>query len=101
MEIKPTESFIWYVLKDKKIGDILISNVLLYTENNKSKYSATVTNKSDKDVDVNLAIVFYENEIKTEINPMDKVLKAKGKTNIEIIFEIDLTKITKIEYVLK
>ena len=63
---------------------------------------ATVTNNSSKDETVNLAIIFHEENMKTEIIPLNnKIIKAKQKTNIEIIFEIDLSKIKKIEYTLK
>lgn len=90
------------VLKDQKVGDLTVTNVLLYKDNNKSKYSATITNKSSKEQTVKLAIIFHEGNIKNEIIALnDKIIKAKDKTNIEITFDIDLTKITKIEYVLK
>lgn len=90
------------VLKDKKIGDLLVDDVLLYTMNTKSRYTATVTNTSNKDLTTNLYITFYRNEEKTEVTALlDKTLKANDTTDINITFDIDLTKVTKIEYKLK
>jgi hypothetical protein len=90
------------VLKDQTVGKFKITNALLYTENGKSKYTATVNNNSNEDKTINLAIVFHEENMKTEIIPLNnKLINANGKTNIEIIFEIDLTKIKQIEYILK
>jgi len=90
------------VLKDKKIEGLLVENALLYKMNTKSRYTATITNKLKKDVVTNLYITFYRNEQKTEVAALlEKTLKPNETADINITFDIDLTKVTKIEYELR
>ena len=90
------------VLKDKQVGDILVSDALLYTMNGSSTYTSTVTNTSKKTSTINLYITFYEGEKKTEVLALYKrKLEPNSKAEIDITFEIDLNKVTKIEYKVK
>lgn len=89
-------------LKEQKVENLLVSDVLVYTVNGISKYTATISNTSKKDLTATLYLTFYEGEDKIEIVAFqNKEIKANSKTNVDITFEIDLTKTTKIEYKLK
>lgn len=90
------------LLQDHTIGDLLISDVLLYSIGETSQYTAIVTNKSKKDTTATLYITFYENDNKTEVIALyNKKIASGEQKNIDISFESDMTKITKIEYTLK
>lgn len=89
-------------IKEQKVEDLLVEDVLLYTVNGSSKYTATITNTSKKDMTKTLYLTFHEGDNKIKIVAFqDKLLKANSETEVDITFEIDLSKITKIDYELK
>lgn len=88
------------VLEDKIIDDIQITNVSLLTREGISTYKAKVVNNGSSEISKTLNIIFYINEEKIEI-PKEISLTPGSSMYINIESEINLTEISKIEYVLE
>ena len=88
------------VLEDKIIGEIKISNVSLLTREGISTYKAMVVNEGSSDIDKVLNIVFYIDEEEIKISN-DISLTAGSSMYLNIESEVNLTNVTKIEYVLE
>jgi len=91
------------ILKDATVGELKVTNASIVIRENTSTYTATVSNNTNKSIDINqLYIVFYEGELKTNsIALYNTTINANEEKRISITTEKDLTNITKIEYVLK
>lgn len=91
------------ILEDAKVNELDITDIYLLNREDVSSYKAKVSNNTDKDITVsNLYVVFYEGEDKTEILALSNVIiKANNQTYINITSETDLSKTTKIEYIVK
>lgn len=91
------------ILKDTKVKNLDITNISIMTRENTSNYTATISNNTDKSIDINqLEIVFYKNNIKyTNIVLYSTTIGAGQEQQINLTTEEDLTNITKIEYVLE
>lgn len=90
------------LVKDKKINDLLISNVKIITKENYSTYTAIVTNNSKREKEVTLYITFTEDENEIKATALYKrKIAANDSTNIDITFDTNLENITNIEYTLE
>ena len=90
------------LLKDKKIDNLLIKDIEIITTDESSTYTAVVENKENKEKEITLNITFYENEKEIKVLALYKrKISAKGQTDIDITFNTDLKRITKIEYSLE
>lgn len=91
------------LLEDTKIENLDLTNISIITRDNISTYNAKITNNTSNEIIIDkLYVIFYENEIENKILASSN-LKLEPNTNktINIISETDLTKITKIEYVIE
>lgn len=88
------------ILKDTNVENLKITNVSLLTRNGISSYKAEVENNTEEDINIKkLYVIFYENETKNEIAVLSNTtIKTNNKTYINITFESDYSKTTKIEY---
>ena len=91
------------ILKDAKVDELDIIDVSLITREDISSYKATVANNTDKDITINnLYVVFHQDEEEIKILALkNATIKSKTSTFISIASEIDLSKATKIEYVIE
>ena len=91
------------ILKDTTVENLKITNISLLTRDGMSTYKAQVVNETDKDINIDsLYVIFYEGEEQKKIPALkDSIVKANDKTYINISFETDLSKTTKIEYVIE
>lgn len=91
------------ILEDKTINNFKITNVSLLTRDGISSYKAWVVNESNTDVKINkLYVIFQENETETKLLALNNAtINANGKTYITVTSDRDLTKTTKIEYILE
>lgn len=87
-------------LKEKEIDGLKITNVSLLTREGISTYKALVTNSTDNEMVKTLDIIFYidDEEIKITKNIS---LGSAMNMYVNIEFELDLTNVSKIDYVLK
>ena len=91
------------ILKDKTIGDIKITDVSLLTRDGTSIFKARVYNTSDNDLTINklIVVLFLENEEKRVEILRDAKIAPGEFTYVSITSLTDLSKVTKIEYVLE
>lgn len=91
------------ILNDRVVSNLDITNVSLLTRNGISSYKATISNNTDEDITIsNLYVVFYQEEEKIKMLALsDTIIKVNNMTYIGITSETDLSKTTKIEYVLE
>ncbi len=91
------------ILKDKKIGNLDITNQVLFNDNNISKFSATIKNNTDKDIDISKLYVVFKNGSSEDkvLIVSDKTIKAGNTYPTNITFDKDMLNTTKIEYVLE
>ena len=89
------------LLKDTIFGELDITNQVLYTMDGLSTYSAVVTNNSDIGlfkVD-NMYVVFTLGDEEIEALALSETsLKSGESLNININFDRDLSKVTKITF---
>ena len=91
------------ILKDSKVLGLDITDVSLFNKNGTSIYKAKIVNDTNEDINVDkLYVVFYENDIENKkIGLSNAKISAGGEVYISISSPEDLTKSTKIEYVLE
>ena len=91
------------ILKDSTVENLKITNVSLLTRDGTSTYKAQVTNETDKDINIDsLYIIFYQGEEEKKVPALKySIVKANNSSYINISFESDLSKTTKIEYVIE
>ena len=91
------------ILKDAKVNELDITDISLLTREGISSYKATISNNTDKDINIsNLYAVFYQDTEEIKILALkDAVIKSNNSTFISISSETDLSNITKIEYVIE
>lgn len=89
------------ILKDVSLDGIEITNVSLLTREGMSTYKALLTNETENDISAKiLNITFYEDEEERTVTK-NITLTAGSSMYINIESEIDLSKTTKIEYILE
>ena len=88
------------VLKDTTVKELKITDASLYIIEGRTKYSATITNTKDTEINItNLYVTFHVGDIENKILALsDVTLKADEDTIINITSENDYSKITKITY---
>lgn len=91
------------VLEDAVVDNLKITNVSLLTRDGMSTFKAQVLNETDNSIDIDtLIVVFYQDETETEVVALkDVTISSMSDTYINIEAEIDLSNVTKIEYVLE
>ena len=91
------------ILKDAKLNELDITDVSLLTREGISSYKSLITNNTDKDITIsNLYVVFHQNKEKIEVLALKDIkLKPSDSTYIKITSETNLSKTTKIEYIMK
>lgn len=91
------------ILKDSTVENLKITSASLLTRDGISTYTAQVSNNTETNIDIDsLYVVFYEGEKENKILALkDSTITANNKTYINITSETDLSKTTKIEYVLE
>lgn len=91
------------ILKDSTVSNLDITDITLFNKNGTSVYRAKIENNTNEDINiVKLYVIFYENEVENKkLALSDAVIKANGKTYINISSKDDLTKSTDIKYVLE
>lgn len=91
------------VLKDSKIENLDITDISIVTRDEISTYNASITNNTDDEIKFDkLYAVFHEDETTNEIIiASDFTLEPNESKSISIESEINLSKTTKIEYVVK
>lgn len=91
------------VLKDATVEDLKITDVSLMSRDETSTFKATVSNDTDKDITIDkLYIIFYEEKKETKAMALyNTTVESNEETYINITLEKELTKVTKIEYVLE
>lgn len=89
------------VLKDVMIGNLKITNGSLLIRDGISTYQAVVTNNTQNDIKINKLYVEFSNDTTSEkiLALSNANIKANESTNIKIVTETDLTKVTKIKYI--
>lgn len=91
------------ILKDATIEGLKITNISLITREGISTYKATITNTTDKEIDINqLYVTFYEDKKENKILAlMNTNLEPNASTNISITSESDLSGTTNIKYAIE
>lgn len=91
------------ILKDTTVDNLNITKVSLLTREGVSSFKATVSNNKVETIKVNkLYAIFYTNEEEKKILVLSNVTIAPNDTTyINITSETDLSKTTKIEYILE
>ena len=91
------------ILNDATVENLKITNVSLLTRDSISSFKAQVLNETSESINIDkLYVVFYENETENKILVLsDITIPANDKTYINMTSETDLSKTTKIEYVLE
>ena len=91
------------ILKDSTVENLKITNVSLLTREGKSTYKAEVVNETNEDISIDsLYVIFYEGENIKKIPALKySKVKANDKTYISISLETDMSKTTKIEYIIE
>ena len=91
------------ILNDATVENLKITNVSLLTRDGISSFKAQVLNETSESINIDkLYVVFYENETENKILVLsDITIPANDKTYINMTSESDLSKTTKIEYVLE
>ena len=91
------------ILKDATVNNLKISKVSVVTRDNISTYKATVSNETSASIKINkLYVIFYEGDAQRKVLALSETnLAPNKKTYINITSENDLTKVTKIEYVIE
>lgn len=91
------------ILKDTKVDDLYITDISLTTRDNVSTYYAVIKNNTKKNIYIDkIYVVFFEENIENKILASSSVkLVAGNSTTLNIVSESDLSKTTKIEYVIE
>jgi len=91
------------ILKDTSVNDLNITNVSLLTREGISTFKAKVSNNTSKSIKVNkLYVIFHLNEEEKKVQVLSNAtIPSKDITYINLTSEIDLSKTTKIEYLLE
>jgi len=91
------------ILNDATVENLKITNVSLLTRDSISSFKAQVLNETSESINIDkLYVVFYENETENKILVLsDITIPANDKTYINMTSETDLSKTTKIEYILE
>ena len=91
------------ILKETEIEGLKITNISLLTRDGMSSYKAEVTNNTDIKKEINkLYVVFHEEDNENKILALYNVsIESNEKTYINITSEKDLSKTTKITYVIE
>lgn len=91
------------ILQDSTVGDLKVTDVSIIFRDDMSNFKALVTNDTAKDIYVDkLYVVFYEgNQESRTMLLYDITIPSSTGTHVDITSEKDLTKVTKIEYVLE
>ena len=91
------------ILKDSKVDELDITEVSLLTREEISSYKAKVSNSTNEDITINkLYVVFYLPKETIKIPALSNItIKSNNNTYINISSETDLSKTTKIEYVME
>jgi len=91
------------ILKDVTINNLKITNISIMKRDNISTYKATVTNETQVDIKINkLHVIFYEGDNENKVLALSETtLAPNNKMYINITSENDLTKVTKINYVIE
>ena len=91
------------IFKDSTVGDISISSIKVNANDETSNYRAIVSNKSDQEYHIEtLTIAITTDGYTQKIPALNNItLKANESKVINITFDYDITKATKIEYIIK
>lgn len=91
------------ILNDATVENLKITNVSLLTRDGISSFKAQVLNETSESINIDkLYVVFYENETENKILVLSGItIPANDKTYINMTSETDLSKTTKIEYILE
>lgn len=88
------------VLNDVILDELKITDISLYIIEGISKYSATVINTKNSDINISkLYVNFYMGDMENKILALyDVTINVNGETTIDITSGIDFSKVTKISY---
>lgn len=91
------------ILKDATVENLKVTSASLLTRDGMSTYKAKLVNETDEDISVDsLYIIFYEGEKTNKIPALKySTVKTKKETYINITSDKDLSKTTKIEYIIE
>lgn len=88
------------ILKDTKVDTLDITNQILYNKNEISTFSAIIKNNNDTDYIIKelYAIFSINKETKKVLVAKNMTIKSQDEQIINISFDQDMLKTTKIEY---
>ena len=88
------------ILKDTKVDTLDITNQILYNKNEISTFSAIIKNNNDTDYIIKelYAIFSINKETKNVLVAKNMTIKSQDEQIINISFDQDMLKTTKIEY---
>lgn len=88
------------ILKDTKVDTLDITNQILYNRNEVSTFSAIIKNNNDTDYTIKelYAIFSINKETKKVLVAKNMTIKSQDEQIINISFDQDMLKTTKIEY---
>lgn len=91
------------ILKNKTIGSLEITDVSLLTRNEISTFKARLSNNTGKDIYIKeLSVIFYDDDDEIEASLLkDASIGSSNYVYVSVDSEIDLSNISKIEYVLE
>ena len=99
--IKPIEN--QDILKDTTVDNLKIMNASLLTRDEISTFKAILSNETNEEIKINKLYVIFYNEVESNKNLVlqNAIVAPNDNIYINLTSEIDLSKTTKIEYVLE